>query len=133
MKAKMKAEAIKRMVGLEILPEDIEAFKERGEIKLSTYPFGITQEVPDKYKKLISDWAEENDCVPYYVICSDTNIGVLLSVLYVSEYEEEWDMDWEQIKICCPFAYVFNLRNPEFSEYGSISVEKVHGGLVRRF
>lgn len=138
-KEMMKAEAIKRMEKMKIAPEVIELFKEKEEVMVSVKELGMVHKLPlpDKFKKLIDEWQEDTGCVVYHAIYSNSEFGALLSVLYVSDcdegWENEWEIDWEEINSGYPAAYVFNLTTPMFSEIGSIGIEEVNGGLVRTF
>lgn len=130
MKEKMKQEAIERMKMLDISPKAIEVFEETEEIGLSVAPLSICGIIPE-YKKLINEWEEETECVVYHAIYNGAAVGALLTILFVSDDEEEWALDREDIKSGYPMAYVFNLDIPEFSEFGAISVESVNGVLRR--
>lgn len=130
MKEKMKQEAVERMKMLDISPKAIEVFEETGEIGLSIAPLSICGIIPE-YKKLINEWEEETGCMVYHAIYNGATIGALLTILFVSDDEEEWALDREDIKSGYPMAYVFNLDIPEFSEFGAISVESVNGVLRR--
>ena len=130
MKEKMKQEAIERMKMLEISPKTIEVFEETGEIGLSVAPFSICGITPE-YEKLISEWEEETGCVAYHAIYNGASVGALLTILFVSDDEEEWELDRRDMEAGYPMAYVFNLDIPEFSEYGAISVENIDGVLKR--
>ena len=64
-------------------------------------------------------------------IVTRTTIGTLLSLMFVSAEESEWEcerdfMKKEQIH----YAYVFNIEE-EIYELGSIRYEVMGGGLVR--
>ncbi len=67
----------------------------------------------------------------YHAIYNGAAVGALLSILFVSSDEEEWELDKRDMEAGYPMAYVFNLDIPEFSEYGSISVKNVDGILER--
>lgn len=87
----------------------------------------------DKWKEIISKFEKEYDALVYHVIYSHTNLGDMLSLLYVSDDEDEWGMDREAIAEGFSYAYVENLDDPFLSEIGSIGIEPVFGGVVRTY
>lgn len=131
MKEKMKQEAVERMEMLGISPTAIKIFEEDGEVGLSVSPAFPICEITPEYKKLIDKWEEKTGSMAYHAIYNGAAVGALLSILFVSSDEEEWELDKRDMEAVYPMAYVFNLDIPEFSEYGSISVKNVDGILER--
>lgn len=131
MKEKMKQEAIERMEMLGISPTAIKIFEEDGEVGLSVSPAFPICEITPEYKKLIDKWEEKTGSMAYHAIYNGAAVGALLSILFVSSDEEEWELDKRDMEAGYPMGYVFNLDIPEFSEYGSISVKNVDGILER--
>ena len=80
---------------------------------------------------ICGSFEEEYNAVVYHVIHSHTNFGELLSLLYVSEHEEEWEYDREDLEEGIAVAYVENLTYWDCSEMGSIGIEPRNGGLAR--
>lgn len=126
----MVKEGEKRMRALEMLPQPIAEFKREGLLNQSEQ-MGALYWLNDEEKKMVADFEEENGGVVYHVIHSFTNIGELYSLLYVSQYEEEWEMDMEDLKNGSALAYVINKDMPDCSELGSIGVKPMFGGVVR--
>ena len=126
----MVAEAVKRMKVLKMLDQPIKEFKEEGLLNLSENG-GYLYWLDDEQKKMVADFEEENGGVVYHVIHSFTNIGELYAFLYVSTYEEEWEMDMEDLADGSALAYVINMNMPDCSELGSIGVKPRIGGVVR--
>jgi hypothetical protein len=124
-----KAEAIKRMKMLNLYTSYIEAFEKKDEIFMSEMTGGVYEntELIDK----VREFEEENNALVYHVIRTFTGFGELYSFLYVSDYQEEWEMDNEDISEGYALAYVWNKDMPEFSEFGSIGVKGKFGGIVR--
>lgn len=131
MKEKMKQEAVERMEMLGISPTAIKIFEEDGEVGLSVSPAFPICEITPEYKKLIDKWEEKTGSMAYHAIYNGAAVGALLSILFVSSDEEEWELDKRDMEAGYPMAYVFNLDIPKFSEYGSISVKNVDGILER--
>lgn len=128
-KQKQKQEAIKRMKQLGLYTNAIREFEKDN--VLSRSDNGILFWLTDEEKRLVSKFEREYDIVVYHVIRNNTKFGMLLSLLYVSNDEDEWKMDQEDIQQRTPIAYVYNVNEPMFSEFGSIGVENRYGGLVR--
>lgn len=131
MKEKMKQEAIERMKRLGISSTAISLFEEDGDIALSVNPYRLAYGIMPEYKKLIDKWEAESGCMTYHAIYTVTRVGALLSLLFVSSNEVEWELDRENIDEGYPTAYVLNLNTPDFSGYGAISVENIDGVLKR--
>ena len=125
-----KQEAIDRMKALGIFPQTINQFK-GGQVSYSEPPLGANYWVNEEQEKIIKQFEAEHDALVYFVIRSYTEFGKLDALLYVSDYEEEWEMDREDISAGYAFAYVYNYDVPEFSELGSIGVKERFGGLIR--
>lgn len=127
---KKKQEAIKRMQTLKIFPQTIQQFK-GGQVSYSEPPLGANYWLDDEQKEIVKKFEEEHNALVYFVTRSYTEFGMLDSLLYVSDYEEEWEMDREDIQDGYALAYVYNYDIPEYSEFGSIAVQNRFGGLVR--
>ena len=127
---KKKQEAINRMKALGIFSQTIKQFK-GGMISYSEPPLGANYWLDDDQKKIVKGFEEEHNALVYFVIRSYTEFGKLDALLYVSDYEEEWEMDREDINDGYALAYTYNYDVPDFSEIGSIIVQGRFGGLVR--
>lgn len=130
-----KAEAINRMKELGLFAPCIKAFK-RGEVQLSEqtgglYEFSIDKELTAK----VQEFEKENNALVYHVIHTpvmiDGEVMDMYNFLYVSDYQEEYEMDNADIKEGYVLAYVWNKTIDYFSEFGSIAVKGCFGGLVR--
>lgn len=126
-----KAEAIKRMKALGIFPQTIQQFKRENLVSYSEPTMGANYWLDDEQKAIIKEFEQEYNALVYFAIRSYTEFGKLDSFLFVSDYEEEWEMDNEDIKDGYALAYVYNYDVPDFSEIGSIMVKERFGGLVR--
>ena len=130
-KKNKKIEAALRMKELEIIPEIITSFIDNDKIMISEPPFGALYKINEEQEKIVEEFEKEYDSLVYMIIRSYTDFGVMDSLLYISDYEEEWAMEREDIEEGCIMSYTVNYTYPEFSEFGSIGVEKIGGGLVR--
>ena len=131
-----KVEAINRMKELGLFAPCIKAFKDRDEVQLSEptgglYEFSIDKELTTKVQEL----EKKNNALVYHVIHTpmrlDGEVLDMYNFLYVSDYQEEYEVDNADIKDGYVFAYVWNKTIDYFSEFGSIAVKGMFGGLVR--
>lgn len=131
-----KVEAINRMKELGLFAPCIKAFKDRDEAQLSEptgglYEFSIDKELTTK----MQEFEKKNNALVYHVIHTpmrlDGEVMDMYNFLYVSDYQEEWEVDNADIKEGYVFAYVWNKTIDYFSEFGSITVKGMFGGLVR--
>jgi hypothetical protein len=131
-KGKKKEEAIKRMREFGLFNPCIKAFEKYDELQLTEptgglYEFNSNEELNVKIK----EFENEYDALVYHVIHTYTQFGELFNFLYVSDYEEEWEYDNEDIKAGYAVAYVWNRTDEWMSEIGGIAVQERFGGLVR--
>lgn len=130
MKARQIEEGVKRMRALKMLKQPINEFKNEGVLNLSENG-GYLYWLDAKERDMVANFESENDATVYHVIKSFTQFGVMYSLMYVSKYEEEWQMDMEDIKNGQAVVYVVNVDMPECSELGSIGVVPSIGGVKR--
>ena len=130
MKAKQRTEALKRMEMLHLHENVIDDFKEIALLNQSELG-GILYWVEGEMEKKIREWEEKTGNLVYHVIHDYTEFGELLSLLYVSTNEDEWETDREDIQDGYALAYVMNLTDDWCSEYGSIGIRPQWGGVVR--
>ena len=136
LKNKKKEEAISRMRKLKLMENPIREFEEEGKLNMSegVPPIaGILYWVEEEnVKQAIAEFEEEYNALVYHVIHTMTEFGNLYAFLYVSEHEEEWEMDNDDLENYKQgVVYVYNATNPEFSELGTIGIEPMNGGLYR--
>lgn len=126
-----KEEAIKRMKALGIFNETIRQFQKEDLVSYSEPPMGANYWLDEEQQKLVKAFEEEYDALVYFVIRSYTMLGRMDAFLYVSDHEEEWEMDNEDINDGYTMSYVHNYDMTDCSEFGSIGVQERFGGLVR--
>ena len=122
-------EAIKRMKMLKLHKNVINEFKE-GQLNMSENG-GILYWVDDTYLPKIREIEKKYNLVVYHVIHDFTYFGDILTLLYVSKDEEEWEMDRQDLIDGYPCAYVINLDDDYCSEFGSVEIVPQIGGLKR--
>ena len=130
-KEQKKEEAIFRMKEMGMMPEVIQMYKHGHLLQSEGRGFlsGILYDLDEGARKAVSV-VSDNGGMPYHVIKSFTEVGTLYAVLYVSNSEEEWDMERMENDGSI-FSYVYNATNPSFSEYGYIGIRPANGGLER--
>lgn len=82
-------------------------------------------------RKKISEFEEKYNSVVYLATTEKTEFGLLLDLFYVSQYEEEWSMDYDAFRNDMQCVYVINLTDSFCSEFGSIGFEVKTGGVLR--
>lgn len=133
----MKNEASARMRILKIHENAVNDLEKNDIVNVSFFGCGILYWPTDKQIELIKKFEDQYNCLVYHAISSTTEIGELLTLLYISQYESDWPTDREDLKNYDPrygyaiMAYVYNLSNDIFSEFGSVCVNPKNGGLVR--
>lgn len=133
-----KIEAISRLKSLNLHPSVLKTFEDEDRIFYSegTQLGGILYWLDNnpEWVEKVKEIEEEYNITCYHVIHNKTSFGELLSLLYVSEHEDEWDFDRADLEpgdLMRPIAYVLNLDIPEYSEFGSIGIREMAGGLIR--
>lgn len=80
-----------------------------------------------KYERIVKTFEKENEnYIVYHVVHSETYMGDILSILFVSDEPDEWEM--ERLENGYIYAYCVNLSCPELSEYGDIFIEEYDNG-----
>lgn len=122
-------EAIERMKTLRLHKNVINEFKE-GTLNMSENG-GFLYWIEGEMLTKIRDVEERYNIVVYHAIHDYTDFGEILTLMYVSDDEEEWEMDRDDLTNGYPCAYVINLDDDYCSEFGSVQVVPQIGGLKR--
>lgn len=126
-----KKEAIRRMEDLDIYSETINQFETEDLVSYSEAPLGANFWLNKEQREIVKKFEEEYNALVYFIVRTETEFGTLDSFLYVSDNDEEWEMDNEDLKDGYVVAYVYSYDAPEFSEFGGITVQPRFGGLIR--
>lgn len=129
-KQQQKNEAIERMKMLKLYPNIIKEFKKENIINMSENG-GMLYWLKDDERQIVEDFETEYNTVVYHVIHNYTELGEMYALLYVSDDEEEWEYDRDDLLAGYPLAYVKNVTDNNCSEFGSIGVKMRFGGLIR--
>ena len=130
LREKQKQEAIERMKMLKIYTQAIKEFEKENVINVSEHG-GILFWLDDEQQEMVKKFEEKYNAVVYHVIHNYTEFGELYSLLYVSQHENEWDYDKDDIKHNIALCYVVNKDEESFSEFGSIGIKPQYGGVIR--
>ena len=125
-----KNEAIARLKMLKVHNNVINEFKNDNLLNQSIHG-GILYWLDEKEQEFVNDFEKKTHCVVYHIIHNYTDIGELLSLLFVSENENEWIQDRLDLQDGYAFVYVKNLSDDYCSEYGTIGIAPRFGGLMR--
>ena len=125
-----KQEALERMRSLKLYPNIIKEFEKENIVNMSESG-GFLYWLTDEQKEIVSEFEQEYDSLVYHVIHNFTEFGELLTLFYVSDDEEEWEYDREDLKNGYACAYVKNLSDDMCSEFGAICFRQQFGGLIR--
>ena len=128
-----KEEAIKRMRAMNIYSDAIKQFKNADIVMVSEPPLGGLFWLNDEEKEMVSKFEQENNALVYLVVRSFTNLGIMDNIFYVSDYQDEWEMDNADLNENYACVYVINHDMPDCSEFGTIAWKSVGGGILRVF
>ena len=123
-------ECLNRMKKLGLIKECINAFKEHRQVMKSEFK-GILYELDSGELEFVKNFEDTHNCIVYHIIKSYTDFGTILNLLYVDEHKEEWEYFNEDLKCGLTFVYAENLDDEYCSEFGSIGIRAINGGLVR--
>ncbi len=127
-----RAEAVRRMKLVGIFPETIRQFEKEGYVSISEPPLGAFFWAEGEDLERIKKFEEAYHALVYMVVRAYTTIGKMDAYLYVSNRQEEWDLDREDLLEGEPIAYVFNHDMPDCSELGSIGIERTTAAGLKR-
>ena len=137
LRQKQKLEALERMKILKLDNSVIKEFNTKGTIYLSERQNKIFPATLywvsnyEDYVAIIDEFEKKYNSIVYHCQLTHTTWGDLLSLLYVSDSEEEWSMDKDDLKNHYAVVRVENLQDRYFSEFGTIGLKSVMGGIER--
>lgn len=130
LKIEQKQEAIARMKKLDIYAPAITEFEKENLVNKSEHG-GILYWLDENEQEMVKEFEEKYGAMVYHIIHNYTNFGELYALLFVSKDKDEWDYDNDDLNHNICLAYVKNLDEDAFSEFGSIGIKSQFGGLVR--
>lgn len=127
----MKQEALARMKLLGLQYNVVRDFEAKEKIYYSLGTLGLLYLAFGGVVEVVQKFENQTGYLVYHVIDNDTNLGHMLTLLYVSTEIDEWSVDKQDLREGCPLAYVENMTYPDCSEFGSVGVRPANGGVVR--
>ena len=126
-----KKEAIARMKKLNLYDQIIEDFEKSGKVYASETKYGILYDLTEEEEDAVKEFEEEYGALVYHCIRNNFEFGRCLSMLYVSKYIEDWEIDNEDIPYGVQYAFVKNFDDDMCSEIGTIGILPINGGIRR--
>lgn len=99
--------------------------------KVAIIDVGVLFWLSDKENEMIKRLENKLGIKVYHVILNHTIEGEMYSLLYISQYQEEWELDKEELRNGQPFVYVYCPYDEFCSEFGGIGIDKGYGGIIR--
>ena len=129
-----KNKAIEYLKELDIFDEYIKGFEKKNDTCFYEN-YGGFWTYQDK--ELLAKQKEIEDtynCTVFAITHEYTEFGECYSFLLVSDYKEEWEYTLEKVDYnkFYAFAYVWNKSDDYCSEFGTIGIKSMYGG-IRRF
>ena len=137
LKEKQKAEALKRMSILKIMKEVRDDFKENNRVYYSERQNALFNAVlywldnNEEWEEMVKKFEKKHHYLVYHCQLTHLPFGDCLSLLYVSDDEEQWENDKEDLKNGYAYCFVKNLQCDYDSDWGTIGVKPSMGGIVR--
>lgn len=135
-RSKKKAEAVERMKKIGIFPETVKQFEQENLISQSLPPVGACFWIEGEQLQRVREFEKKYNSVVYFVIHGYYDFSgetvEMESYFYVSDYEEEWETDRQDLAEGQTLAYVQNISWPDCSEFGTIGFELTPAAGLRR-
>lgn len=125
-----QTEAAFRMKLMGCQEHAVEAFEKDGTVMVSKD--GSLREISPELKAAIAQLEKQYNLLVYLAIDNYSWGFHMTSLLFVSDYIEEWDSDNEDIREGYALSYTINHDAEECSEFGSISLSLCSGIPYRR-
>ena len=141
LKEQQKNEAINRLrllqMNFELLENVVTEFEQDDILYYSEYINKNAQGIlyyisnSEELTNTIKEFEDKHQAKVYHAILTPLTYGWMLSLLYVSQYTEEWQRDRNELSEGLPLAYCMNLDDSTTSEFGTIQIERSNGGITR--
>ncbi|MBQ9016121.1 MAG: hypothetical protein IJ109_08375 [Firmicutes bacterium] len=128
-----KAEAVRWMKILGVNSDVIELFKKKDIVMSCSGITGAITPLDDLLlKQQIREFEQQWDDLVYLVVRTPSSFGWLDSLLFVDNYEDEWELVRKDLSDGYVLTWTINQDNPICSDMGSIVVRRTNsGGLIR--
>lgn len=130
LKIKQINEAIKRMKLWKVENKIISNLKDKNKLYMSVHGQDIV-ELGEKEIEFVKRFEESTGYFVYHLILNNVGFGEFYTILYVSNYDKDWEYDIEDIKENKAIVYVTDLKEIEFKEFGCVGI-KSNNGILKR-
>ena len=137
-RTKMKQEAIRRMLKLNLMDDVMKYFIDEDKLY---YSERVNSQFPDllyyldnkpDYVEKVKEFEERTGYLVYHVIETITTFGKILDFLFVSKYEDDWEYELEDYDgKFIAMSMANNLSDENCSDMGSIYIRPAIGGIER--
>ena len=121
------------MKQLDIFQPYIKGFEKRDEVCYFERYAGFWAWQDEDLQNKIKEIEEKYNCTVYAITHDYTEFGELYSFLIITDYKEEWDdlIYKNSANEFYAFSYVWNKTDNDLSEFGTILVDSLGGGIRR--
>ena len=84
-----------------------------------------------EYVELVKKFEDQTHYLVYHCQLTHFEFGDCLTLLFVTDNEEEWVRERMDLNSGCIFSYVINLDDSENSEFGTVGIKPSMGGVLR--
>ena len=130
MREKQKAEALVRLKLMHIRENVHKMFEEEDRVMLCEA--GSFRPLSESEKEEVHQFEQEHNSTVYLAVRMNTVFGTLDALLFVGKYDEEWEIEREDLRDGYALSYTINREYPECSEMGSICFRITKDGCVVR-
>ena len=132
-KEERKEVALKIMKQLNIFEPYIQGFEKNYEVCYFERYAGFWAWQDEDLQSKIKELEEKYNCTVYAITHDYTEFGELYSFLIITDYKEEWDdlIYKHSANEFYIFSYVWNKTDEDSSEFGTILVDSLGGGIRR--
>lgn len=127
-----KQKAIELMNKLSIYKPYIKGFRENNQICFFEGFCGYWADQEPELMAKIQEFEKEYNCLVYAVTHEYLEFGECYDFLFISDYKEEWnEMLYRAGDMYYAYAYVWNKTDDWCSEFGTIGIRSLGGGIKR--
>ena len=131
-KEQRKQQAVKYLKQLDIYKPYIDGFMKEDNVCFYENFGGFWAYQEKELDEKIKEIEKKYNCTVYAVTHEYTHFGECYSLMIVTDYPEEWEMSLTRDKSTFyAFAYVWNKDDDWCSEFGTIGVKSLGGGIKR--
>ena len=127
-----KAKALEIMQELDIYPPYIDGFRDEDKVCFFENFGGYWAYQEPELLDKIREFEEKHNCLVYAVTHEFTEFGELYDFLIITDYKEEWrTLVHGNGYQYGAFSYVWNKDYDYCSEFGTIGIQSMFGGIKR--